>query len=161
MCSGGYVVICCHQRTHSVVHIVLSSQITRSEVYQVWVSTNDRCATPAVFFTLRKRSKQRSIKQNAADARLCVHKDKNPSQTLSLFEDPGEIGAVAWIRQKDREQHDAKSDLTGSYLKGCASWTDVIGQVPRTPCSPLSMVLHLRRQQWGIEVLLGDCSYTV
>lgn len=46
------------------------------------------------------------------------------------------------------------SGLTLLYLRSCASGTDVIGQLSRTPCSPSSMVPHLRRQQGGMEVML-------
>lgn len=61
--------------------------------------------------------------------------------------------AVARIRT-ERKQNDKKSCLTLLYLRSCASGTNVIGPLPRTPCSPLSMVLHLRRQQRGMETLL-------
>lgn len=49
------------------------------------------------------------------------------------------------------------SGLTVLYLKGCASWMNVMGQLPRTPCSPLSMVPHLMRQQKSMKVLF--CSH--
>lgn len=113
-------------------------------------------------FALSKHSKQCNIKQNTADTwRLystCTQTKpsvKDATTLLLLFEAAGGILRSSTNQIRERIQNDMKSCLTGLYLRSCASGTNVIGQMPRTPCPPLSTALHLRRQQRGMEVLLG------
>lgn len=87
-------------------------------------------------------------------------KTKHFLQTVGLlFEDVGQssIGRVeieSDKRERERRQICKESAPHDSYLRSCACGTDVIGQTSRSPCSPWSTALHLRRQQKVAEALL-------
>lgn len=136
----------CQRRTHSVLRSTLCCAF--KSVCNVWFYYQWQVCNTSKYFTLSKHSKQCNIKQTARRKRLYVHTDKRLNQTWS---DASSSWGLNWIEHSSMNQttnkvNDVTSGLSVLYLKGCASETNVIGQLPRTLCFPLSMVLHLKRQ---------------
>ena len=101
------------------------------------------------FTTTQHQAKHRTqmIRQTENKKRKIL-KQRWHDSSLSLVGDPGELHGAMWIGQQTK-QNEIESGLTGWYRKGCAFGMNVIGQV--SLCSPLSMVLHLRRQHRGVD----------
>lgn len=108
-------------------------------------TTNDRFATQANILPYP------SIQNSATSSKpqdVNGSTDKRLNQT---WRDASSSWGLRWIEHSSMNQttnkvNDVTSGLSVLYLKGCASETNVIGQLPRTLCFPLSMVLHLKRQ---------------
>lgn len=137
----------CQRRTHSVLCSTLCCAFKSG--CNVWFYYQWQVCNPSKYFTLSKHSKQCNIKQTAGRKRLYMHTDKRLNQTWS---DASSSWGLKWIEHSSMNQttnkvNDVTSGLSVLYLKGCASGTNVIGQLPRALCFPLSMVLHLKRQR--------------
>lgn len=120
-----------------------------NQICDVWFSANDRYATQAnILPYLSIQSSATSSRTQDTNGSACTQRKSSIKHrvTLPLLEDSGKLSIAAWIRQQTKI-NDVTSGLTVLYLKGCASGMNVIGQLPRTLCFPLNMVLHLRRQR--------------